>query len=116
MLFISTISPAQEGFPLDGTWRGQWTDQAGKSTLVVMILKWDGEKINGIINPGRNPFVFNSASLDPGTWTVNIAATNTEGIPVAVTGVLKNIGSYHRSIDGSWSQAGNEYAFTLRRE
>ena len=56
---------AQEGFPLDGTWRGDWGPDAENRTPVVMVMKWDGSQINGTINPGRNSIPFESAVLDP---------------------------------------------------
>lgn len=117
ILFVgSGLAGAQEGYPLDGTWRGQWLDQQGESQLVVMVLKWDGEAINAIINPGRNAFEFKTANLQPESWTVTIEANNTEGVPVSVTGVLKNIGSYHRTVEGNWREGEIEYPFVMRRE
>ena len=52
-LLLAVAVQAQEGFPLDGTWRGEWGADTGKSTVVI-VMKWDGKNVNGMINPGPN--------------------------------------------------------------
>ena len=116
VILISGVARAQEGYPLDGTWRGYVGGEGDGHELVVMIMKWDGENITGLVNPGRNSYRFDTASLDPESWTVEISATNHEGVPVHLTGVLKNIGSYHRYIEGTWSQDDAVSSIRLSRE
>lgn len=115
LLHISN-APAQEGYPLDGTWRGEWEPADGEQNQVVIIMNWDGEGINGLMNPGRNSFTFQSASLDPETWTVHIEAVDNKGVPISIDGKLENIGSYRRTITGAWIQDGVEYPFKMNRE
>lgn len=107
---------AQEGFPLDGTWRGEWGVPGGEMTLAVVIMEWDGVKINGLINPGRNSFNFDYADLNPEDWSVRIEATTVEGEIIIIAGMLENIGSYARTITGVWSQGGVENQIILTRE
>lgn len=115
-MFAVTFVQAQEGYPLDGTWRSDWGPSAENTSNVVIIMKWDGENINCMINPGRNAYDFKSAQLDPETWAVSIEAENPEGEPVKIEGRLTNIGSYKRTIEGNWIQAGDARPFILRRE
>ena len=107
---------AQEGFPVDGSWRGGWGLAGGKQTPVVLVMKWDGEKIGGLINPGPESIEFKSAILTPETWMVHIEATDRDGIPIIIDGRLHDIGSYNRSIAGTWNQDGLENTFAITRE
>jgi hypothetical protein len=107
---------AQEGYPLDGTWRGEYGQPGAEGTLAVVVMEWDGSVINGRINPGRNTINFTSASLDPENWTVHFEATAADGQPIVVDGVLENIGSYTRTITGTWKVGDVESPIVLRRE
>lgn len=113
---FSGFSVAQEGYPLDGTWRGYWGVPGGEQTLVVIVMNWDGERINGRINPGRNMIFFEEASLDPENWIVRFKSTTKEGQSVNFQGVLENIGSYNRTITGTWTIDGVENQIVLTRE
>src|SRR5688572_31426858 len=111
---ISTgILQAQEGYPLDGTWRGEWGQPA---TVAVVVMSWDGANINGRINPGRNTIDFTEASLDAASWMVHIEASTREGELIVIDGKLENIGSYNRTITGTWVQGGVENPIVLTRE
>jgi hypothetical protein len=115
IVLICTTSLAQEGYPLDGTWRGTWGG-ADEPNRVVIIMKWNGETITGMINPGPNSYPFDSAALDASDWGVHITATTNEGSTVAIDGTLTEIGSYNRRIVGTWVQDGVESAFEIARE
>ena len=116
ILFSSGAVQAQEGHPLDGTWRGYWGQPDGEQTLAVIVMNWDGENINGRINPGRNMIFFEEAGLDPENWIVNFSTTSREGQPIEFQGELANIGSYNRTITGTWTIAGEENDLVLTRE
>lgn len=107
---------AQEGFPLDGTWRGEWGDETGTPTHVVLVMKWNGETIDGQINPGPRSVAFDNAVLYPETWTVLIEATGTDGQAIAIEGRLENIGSYNRTIEGTWTEGGTGHPLKITRE
>ena len=107
---------AQEGYPLDGTWRGEWGADAGERNPVVIVMKWDGENIDGVINPGPNSVPFTSASLEPSDWTVHIEAESREGEPIVIDAMLEDIGSYNRTLTGTWNQAGVDHGFRIARE
>lgn len=110
---------AQEGHPLTGTWVGEWTSPAGR-TRVTLVMTWDGTEVSGIMNPGPDAAPLTRVSADWTNWTVRIEATakDTSGNPAAVVaeGTLEDIGSSHRKISGTWTQAGTKGDFTLTRE
>ncbi len=107
---------AQEGYPLDGTWRGEWGQSGGEGTLAVVVMGWDGTTISGRINPGRNTINFTSATLNPVDWSVHIEAQTREGEIIVIEGVLADLGSYHRTLTGTWTSGGVENQLVLARE
>jgi hypothetical protein len=107
---------AQEGYPLDGTWRGEWGQPNGEQTLAVVVMEWDGTRINGRINPGRNTINFTNAALNAADWTVHIEAQTREGEPIVIDAVLGDIGSYKRTLTGTWTSGGVENPLVLTRE
>ncbi len=115
-LFISTTAMGQEGFPLDGTWRGEWGVPGGEQTMAVIVMNWDGEQISGRINPGRSMIFFEEASLDAENWIVRFSSTSKEGQAITFEGVLEDIGSYNRTISGTWTIAGVDNELVLTRE
>lgn len=138
-LALCTSSGAQEGFPLDGTWRGAFGDAGGdpgSKTTVVIVMQWDGKTIGGRVNPGSpNSGTFSAAALNPSDWTVRFEAAlprltltgnlkpetgalpaDALTVPVVIEGKLGDLGSYHRTITGTWTQAGVVHELTLRRE
>lgn len=106
---------AQEGHPYEGTWRGVATAGADSLPLVI-IMDYDGENLKGMVNPGRNSFPFTSVEHDAPSWTLTVAATNKQSDQISFTGVMHEIGSPNRYMDGTWKQAGKEYAFKITRE
>ena len=113
---LPVAASAQEGYPLDGTWRGEWGQPGGEQTLAVVVMNWDGKMINGRINPGRNTINFTSAALNPADWSVHIEAQTREGEQIIIDGVLSELGSYHRKLTGTWTSAGVENQLVLTRE
>ncbi len=115
VLLLGVAAQAQEGYPLDGTWRGEWGADGAKSTVVI-VMKWDGQNVNGMINPGRNVVRFSSPVLEPSDWTVHIEAQDRGGQPIVIDAKLDDIGSYHRTMTGTWKQAGVDHPFNMARE
>jgi hypothetical protein len=116
LALLPVAASAQEGYPLDGTWRGEWGQAGGEQTLAVVVMNWDGKMINGRINPGRNTINFTSAALNPADWSVHIEAQTREGEQIIIDGVLSDLGSYHRKLTGTWTSAGVENQLVLTRE
>jgi hypothetical protein len=99
-LLLAAAARSQEGFPLDGTWRGEWGPEGGK-TAVVIVMKWDGTNVNGMINPGPNVVRFSGPVLEPSDWTVHIEAQSRDGQPIVIDAKLDDIGSYNRTLTGT---------------
>lgn len=113
---VPYLVAAQEGFPLDGTWRGEWGNSDTESNHVVIVMKWDGDTVTGRINPGPNSIDFANAWLEPADWGVHIEAISPDGEPIRVDGTLTDVGSYNRRVTGTWQVGETVYEFTITRE
>ena len=115
----AAAAPAQYGHPLKGSWSGDWGIDDDNRSRLLLVFDWDGEAITGAVNPGPNAVPIRVASLDPSTWTLRFEAVgeDPDGNPVryVVEGELQNIGSYNRTLTGSWTQGGATGDFTLMR-
>ena len=111
---------AQEGPPLSGTWHGTWSAPTGQNNRIVMALKWDAKNVVGTLNPGPRSAQFNQITLDPDKWMVHFEADakDSKGNPVHVVadGKLENIGSYNRTITGTWTQGNDKGEFKITRD
>jgi hypothetical protein len=115
LVVIAPTALAQEGFPLDGTWRGRWGDPLAPNHVVI-VMQWNGETVTGRINPGPRSIDFTDAVLEPSNWAVRIEAVDAAGERILIEGTLEDIGSYNRSITGTWTQGGSAHPFTISRE
>ena len=113
---FSVAAVAQEGFPLDGTWRGEHAAAKGAPTTVVVIMQWDGKQVAGTINPGPNGIEFTGATLDPDGWKVHLAAKDAKGKEVILEGVVSDLGKYSRVITGKWTEGGKTRDIRFVRE
>jgi hypothetical protein len=124
------VSPvAQEGHPMTGTWYGDYGTGAARKDL-TLILKWDGTRVSGLVNPGPASTAVTSVTLDiipgkAGTFSVN----NPEGTqPVApifnvkiaigdlvLEGRVQNPVGSNRSITGTYTRGTEKGPFTIRR-
>lgn len=104
---------AQEGHPLTGSWHGQWG--AAKAPIVV-FMKWNNTSVEGTLNPGKNGTPLKSVTLNPADWTVHIEGSTKDGQAVDAVGKLGDIGSYNRTITGTWTQGKSKGAFQLKRD
>jgi hypothetical protein len=120
LTFLSTAAFAQEGHPLAGTWHGDWSPSGGQKARIVMALKWDTKNIVGTLNPGPRSAPFKVVTLDPEKWMVHFEADAKDqaGNPVHVVadGKLDNIGSYNRTITGTWTQGAAKGDFKITRD
>src|ERR1043165_5147435 len=71
---IALSAFGQEGFPLSGTWSGDWGTSAKEQdrTQTTLIMSWDGKKISGLVDPGPDSAQFKVATLDSTKWTVHL--------------------------------------------
>ncbi len=115
LLALGQPSLAQEGYPFDGTWRGTIGSGEGMERI-VLVMKYDGESLGGMINPGRNSFNITRAELDAPNWLLKVEAVTRDGKQVEFEGVLSEIGSPNRILSGTWRQDGAQRTFTASRE
>ena len=115
LLGASTVR-AQEGFPLDGTWRGERQIAGRAGGTVVMVLQWDGQKISGVINPGPTAITISDAQLVPDGWKVTVSARTPDGKPIQYEGTIGKLGDYDRYIEGTWTEGGRSYPVRMVRE
>jgi hypothetical protein len=119
--FVAATVCGQEGHPLVGTWYGDWGSSPQERHDVTVIMTWDGKAIGGTIDPGPDAVPFKTATLDSSTWTVHIEAEraakgNSAAVPYVIDGKLSNLGSYNRTLTGTWMQGPNKGDFKLTRD
>jgi hypothetical protein len=111
---------AQEGHPLTGSWTGNWGSSAQQRNHVLIEMKWTGKEIVGTVNPGPNASPMKVARLNPADWSVHIEAdvkdANGRAVPTVIDGKIENLGSYNRTIVGTWTQGTTRGDFTLTRQ
>jgi len=122
-LALAISGVAQEGHPLSGVWYGDYgaagAAEAQRAHLTIE-MSWDGKNISGIVNPGPDSFPLKVVTLDSSKWTVHIEADGKDpkGAPVhfVADGKLDNIGSYNRTLTGTWTYGPTKATFKLRRD
>ena len=110
----------QEGHPLTGTWHGDWGPSASQRNRLVLYMKWDSKNVTGMINPGPRSIPLGVATLDASKWTVHLEADGKDqagnAVHIMADGKLDNVGSYNRTITGSWTQGSVKGDFKLTRD
>jgi len=111
---------AQEGHPLTGVWYGEWGPTATHRNQVTIIMQWDGKAVTGIVDPGPDSIPLKVATLDSRNWTVHLEADakDRQGkvVNFVADGKLENIGSYKRTLTGTWSHGGVKGDFKITRD
>jgi len=111
---------AQEGHPLTGTWHGDYGTSATQRTQMVFLMHWDSKKVEGKINPGANSIPLKVATLDASKWMVHFEADMKDAagksMPMVFDGKLENVGSYNRTIIGTWTSGAQKGDFKLTRD
>jgi hypothetical protein len=116
MLAFGSAALAQEGFPLDGTWRGETTAPDGSHRTIVLIMEWDGEQISGTINPGPKGVDFTTGKLNPEGWKFTLDAAPATSAPIHFIGTLSSLGKYDRVLAGKWTEGGSTIEVRFVRE
>ena len=60
---FAVTTRAQEGYPMTGTWYGDYGTGAQKKDL-TFVMAWDGKKASGIMNPGPASQPITSVTMD----------------------------------------------------
>jgi hypothetical protein len=101
----STLTSAQEGHPLKGSWLGTWGPAKTHSNDIVLVLDWDGKAITGMINPGTDNAPIKNATLNPDGWLVHFEADIKDKSGVlnyVIDGKIENLSFHNRTIVGTW--------------
>jgi len=111
---------AQQGHPMTGTWAGDWGPNATRRTQVTLVMNWDGKKISGLINPGPDSVPIGSAALDSSKWTFHLETDakdpNCNVMKFVAEGKLENIGSYNRTVTGTYTYGTQKGDFKITRD
>jgi hypothetical protein len=125
VLLISCLaSPAplsaQEGHPLKGSWIGTWGPSQNHTDDVLILIRWDGKAITGMINPGTDNIPIKNAVLTPQGWLVHLEGDGKDKSGKVITyvldGKIENLGLPHRSIVGTWKTQNESGNFKLTRQ
>jgi hypothetical protein len=120
--FAAVAIRAQEGHPLVGTWYGDWGTAGQQRHDVTVVMTFDGKTIGGTIDPGPDAVPFKAATLDSSSWTVHIEAERPDKAKAGATiryvidGKLANLGSYNRTLSGTWTLGTTKGDFKLARD
>ena len=119
-LLLVTPIFAQMGYPLKGSWSGDWWLKKGEENHLLLDFDWDGKTLTGVLNPGTDNVVLQKLSLEPPTggvegaidpWNLHFEAdvkdTSGRTVHYVVDGKLQNIGAYRKFVTGTW-MAGNQ--------
>jgi hypothetical protein len=124
LLLACLASPApaaaQEGHPLKGSWIGTWGPSQNHTDDVLILLKWDGKALTGMINPGTDNIPIKNASLTPKGWLVHLEGDGKDKsgkvITYVIDGKIENLGLPHRSIVGTWKTQNESGPFKITRQ
>jgi hypothetical protein len=105
----------QEGHPLTGSWHGSWTPAEGRKPVMI-YMKYDGDNIVGTINPGPNSVPLKTVRLNANTWMVHMEADAKDGSHIVIDGKMDNVGSYNRTIAGTWTQGALKGEYKITRD
>ena len=114
---------AQEGFPLTGTWSGDYGTSTKEADRVqtTLILSWDGSKIQGLVDPGPDSAKIKTATLDTTKWTVHMEydVKDKAGklVPFIVDGRLQNPASRkNRVVVGTFTHGSAKGDFKIKMD
>src|ERR1700733_11589756 len=116
VLGIAIALWAQEGHPLTGSWHGEWHPSTSQKIPIFIYMKWNSKTVEGTINPGRNAVPLKVADLDASNWTVHLEGDTKDQKHIVVDGKLDDIGSYHRTLTGTWTEGGMTGDFKITRD
>jgi hypothetical protein len=123
-LFAVALSAfAQEGFPLTGTWSGDWgtSPKEENRSYTTLIMGWDGKKITGLVDPGPDSATFKEATLDSTKWTVHLVYDLKDKtgklVPFVVDAKLQNASSRkNRMLVGTFVHGSTKGDFKVKMD
>jgi len=125
---VVATARAQEGYPMTGTWYGDYGTGAQKKD-VTFVMTWDGSKASGIMNPGPGSQPITSVTLDiipgkAGGRSLNNPDAEAAIPPVfnvkivigdlTLEGKMLNPVGGNRSIVGTYTKGAEKGPFTIK--
>jgi hypothetical protein len=111
---------AQEGHPMNGSWVGDWGPTKDQRTRVVVAMEWTGKELTATINPGPNAIKAKVARVNPNDWSVHLEADGKDAqgrpVPYVIDGKIDDLGTYNRSIVGTWNAGATKGDFSITRQ
>jgi len=115
---------AQEGYPLAGTWSGDYGTSAKEAdrTQTTLILSWDGKQIQGLVDPGPDSAKIKTATLDTTKgWAVHmeydLKDQTGKVVPFVVDGKLQNPASRkNRMVVGTFTHGTAKGDFKIKMD
>ena len=131
MAVFAMVVPAfaQMGYPLKGSWSGDWWLKKGEENHVLLDFDWDGKTLKGMLNPGTDNVALQKLSLEPppinnvakamDPWLLHFEADVKDAsgkmVHYVVDGKLQNIGVYNKFITGAWAVGNQKGEFKVVR-
>ena len=119
---------AQFGYPLKGSWSGDWWLKKGEENHILLDFDWDGKTLKGMLNPGTDNAALQKLTLDPPTggvakamdpWILHFETdmkdTSGKMVHYVVDGKLQNIGAYNKFVTGTWTVGTQKGEFKIVR-
>jgi hypothetical protein len=116
LALLAGSAVAQEGFPLDGTWRGETTAKDGSHRTIVLVMQWDGKQVSGTMNPGRDGADFSGGKLNADGWKFALGFKDAKGATVKFDGTISKLGKYDRVLAGKWTEGADSFDIRFVRE
>ncbi len=132
LLTAVTIAAAtlrgQEGYPMTGTWYGDYGTGAQKKD-VTFVMSWDGSKASGLMNPGPGSTPITSITMDiipgkPGGRSLNnpdaeVAVPPVFNVKIVIgdlmlEGKMMNPVGGNRSIVGTYTKGAEKGPFAIK--
>jgi len=119
--FLVLVVPAiaQEGHPMTGSWVGDW-GTSNQRHRVVIEMKWTGKQLVGTINPGPAAIPMRVATVNPNDWSLHVEADARDeqgrAITYVIDGKIDDLGTYNRSIAGTWNAGSTKGDFKITRQ
>jgi len=119
---------AQLGYPLKGSWSGDWWLKKGEENRILLDFDWDGKTLKGMFNPGTDNVTLQKLTLDPPAggvakamdpWLLHFEAdvkdSSGKMVHYVVDGKLQNIGAYNKFVTGTWAVGNQKGEFKVVR-
>lgn len=105
---------------MSGSWIGDWGPNPNQRNRVVVVMEWTGKELAVVINPGPNAIPVKVARVDPTDWSLHLEAEGKDAEGRAVTyvidGTIDDLGTYNRSIAGTWNAGATKGDFSITRQ